>query len=87
MKKKSKLHKTINSAFTTTIERFSKLKPTDRFAVFEEMGEWIFYEYDELEIDYLKHISNKKKIFIWILRTESQKTVLRYDLEINQDID
>ena len=55
MRKKSNLHKTVNSAVSTTIERFSKLKPTDRFAVLEEMGEWIFCEYDELEIDYLKH--------------------------------
>ena len=55
MRKKSNLHKTVNSAVYITIERFSKLKPTDRFAVLEEMGEWIFCEYDELEIDYLKH--------------------------------
>tara|TARA_B100000214_G_C23631898_1_gene474383 strand:+ start:168 stop:380 length:213 start_codon:yes stop_codon:yes gene_type:complete len=55
MRKKSNLHKTVNSAVSTTIERFSKLKPTDRFAVLEEIGEWIFCEYDELEIDYLKH--------------------------------
>ena len=54
MRKKSNLHKTVNSAVSTTIERFSKLKPTDRFAVLEEMGEWIFCEYDELEITYLK---------------------------------
>ena len=54
MRKKSNLPKTANSAVSTTIERFSKLKPTDRFAVLEEMGEWIFCEYDELEIDYLK---------------------------------
>jgi hypothetical protein len=39
MRKKSNLHKTVNSAVSTTIERFSKLKPTDRFAVLEEMGE------------------------------------------------
>ena len=50
MRKKSNLHKTVNSAVSTTIERFSKLKPTDRFAVLEEMSEWIFCEYDELEI-------------------------------------
>ena len=54
MRKKSNLHKTVNSAVSTTIERFSKLKPTDRFAVLEEMGEQILMEYDELEIDYLK---------------------------------
>ena len=53
MRKKSNLHKTVNSAVSTTIERFSKLKPTDRFAVIEEMSEWIFCEYDELGIDYL----------------------------------
>ena len=55
MRKKSNINQTVNSAFSTTIERFSKLKSTDRFAVLEEMGEWIFCEYDELEIDYLKH--------------------------------
>ena len=30
---------------------FSQLKPKDVFVLLEEMGEWIFYEFDELEID------------------------------------
>ena len=55
MRKKSNLHKTVNTSVSTSIERFSNLKPTDRFAVLEEMGEWIFCGYDELEIDYIKH--------------------------------
>ena len=60
-KKKSRLHKTIDSAVATTIKRFSKLEPNDRFALLEEMGEWIFCEYEELEIDYLKHKKIKKE--------------------------
>ena len=55
MRKKSNLHKTENQAVSPTIERFSKLKPIDRFAVLEKIGEWKFCEYDELEIDYLKY--------------------------------
>ena len=71
MRKKSSLHKTVNSAISTTIERFSKLKPIDRFAVLEVMGEWIFWEYNEIEIDYLKHkkygleyVKSKKTYYI-----------------------
>ena len=55
MRKESRLHKTVNNTVSTTIKRLSKLNPTDRFVLLEEMGEWIFCEYEELEIDYLKH--------------------------------
>ena len=58
-RKKSRLHETVDHAVANTIKRFSKLEPDDRYALLEEMGEWIFCEYDELEIDYLKH---KKKV-------------------------
>ena len=55
MRKKSNLHKTVNSAVSTPIERFSKLKQTDRFVLFKRARGCISCEYDELEIDYLKH--------------------------------
>ena len=55
MRKENRVKKTFNNSVETTIERFYKLNPTDRFAVLEQIGEWIFCEYDELELDYLKH--------------------------------
>ena len=55
MRKENRVKKTFNNSVETTIERFYKLKPTDRFDVLEQIGEWIFCEYDELELDYLKH--------------------------------
>ena len=55
MRKETPLKKTFNNAVENTIKRFSKLEANDRYALLEEMGEWVFCDYDEIEIDYLKH--------------------------------
>ena len=53
MRKETRLKKTFNNAVENTIKRFSKLEANDRYALVEEMGEWVFCNYDEMEI-YLK---------------------------------
>ena len=55
MRKETRLIKTFNNAVENTIKRFSKLEANDRYALLEEMGEWVFCDYDEIEIDDLKH--------------------------------
>ena len=55
MSKETRLKKTFNNAVENTIKRFSKLEANDRYALLEEMGECVFCDYDEIEIDYLKH--------------------------------
>ena len=55
MRKETRLKKTFNNAVKNTIKRFSKFEANDRYALLEEMGEWVFCDYDEIEIDYLKH--------------------------------
>ena len=55
IRKETRLKKTFNNAVENTIKRFSKLEANDRYALLEEMGEWVFCDYDEIEIDYLKH--------------------------------
>ena len=54
MRTETHLKKTFNNAVENTIKRFSKLEANDRYALLEEMGEWVFCDYDEIEIDYLK---------------------------------
>ena len=53
MRKETRLKKTFNNAVENTIKRFSKLEANDRYALLEEMGEWVFCNYDEMGI-YLK---------------------------------
>jgi len=53
MKQETRLKRSVNSAVKSTIRRFAKLNPTDRYALLEELGEWIFCEYEELELDWL----------------------------------
>ena len=55
MKKETGLKTSVNSAVKSTIRRFGKLNPTDRFVLLEELREWIFCEYEELELDWLKY--------------------------------
>tara|TARA_B100001250_G_scaffold277042_1_gene239508 strand:+ start:737 stop:1018 length:282 start_codon:yes stop_codon:yes gene_type:complete len=57
MRKKTRIKKTFTNAVETTIKRFSKIKENDRYALLEKIDEWIFCDYDEIEINYLK---NKK---------------------------
>ena len=55
MKKETGLKTSVNSAVKSTIRRFGKLNPTDRVVLQEELGEWIFCEYEELELDWLNY--------------------------------
>ena len=55
MRKGTHLKKTFNNAVENIIKRFSKLEANNRYALLEEMGEWVFCDYEEIEIDYLKH--------------------------------
>ena len=55
MKKETGLKTSVYSAVKSTIRRFGKLNPTDRFVLLEELGEWIFCEYEELELDWLNY--------------------------------
>ena len=55
MKQETRLKRSVNSAVKSTIHRFGKLNPTDRYALLEELGEWIFCEYEELELDWLNY--------------------------------
>ena len=52
MRKETCLKKTFNNAVENTIKRFSKLEANDRYALLEEMGECVFCDYVEIEIDY-----------------------------------
>ena len=45
MSKETRLKKTFNNAVENTIKRFSKLEANDRYALSEEMGEWVIYIY------------------------------------------
>ena len=55
MRKETRLKKTFNNAVENTIKRFSKLEANDRYALLEEIVKWVFYDYDEIKIDHLKH--------------------------------
>ena len=52
MRKENHLKKTFNNAVENTIKRFSELEANDRYALLEDMGEWVFCDYDQIEIDY-----------------------------------
>ena len=49
MKQETRLKRSISSAVKSTINQFEKLNPNDRYALLEELGEWIFCDYDEIE--------------------------------------
>ncbi len=55
MRKENHLKKTFNNAVENTIKRFSELEANDRYALLEDMGEWVFCDYDQIEIDYWMH--------------------------------
>tara|TARA_Y100001968_G_C19227376_1_gene652731 strand:- start:306 stop:497 length:192 start_codon:yes stop_codon:yes gene_type:complete len=55
MRKETRLRKTLNNAIENNIKRFSKLKANGRDALLEEIGVWVFFDYAEIEIDYLNH--------------------------------
>ena len=55
MKQETRLKRSISSAVKSTINRFEKLNPNDRYALLEELGEWIFCDYDEIEFDWLNY--------------------------------
>tara|TARA_B100001996_G_scaffold133158_1_gene101344 strand:- start:2771 stop:2965 length:195 start_codon:yes stop_codon:yes gene_type:complete len=59
MKQETRLKRSVDSAVKSTIERFGKLNPTDRTALLEELGEWIFFEYEELELDWLNPLNKE----------------------------
>ena len=50
MKKQSRLEMSVNSAVKSTLNRFKDLSPTDRFVLLEELGEWVFCEYEEIDL-------------------------------------
>ena len=54
MRKETHRIKAFNNTVRNTIKRFSKLEANNRYALLEEICEWIFCEHDESEIDYLK---------------------------------
>ncbi len=55
-RRKSRLKKSVSVAVQNTIKRFSKLKPEDRFALLEELGEWVFCPYEDIEpLDWLDY--------------------------------
>ena len=54
MRKETRLKKTFNNAVENTIKRFSKLEANDRYALLEEMGEWVFCDFEEKEIDHIR---------------------------------
>tara|TARA_E500000331_G_C16918865_1_gene566805 strand:- start:435 stop:590 length:156 start_codon:yes stop_codon:yes gene_type:complete len=51
MKQEKRLKRSISSAVKSTINQFEKLNPNDRYSLLEELGEWIFCDYDEIEFD------------------------------------
>ena len=55
MKQETRLKRSISSAVKSTINQFEKLNPNDRYALLEELGEWIFYDYDEILFDWLNY--------------------------------
>ena len=55
MKQETRLKRSISSAVKSTINQFEKLNPNDRYALLEELGEWIFSDYDEIEFDWLNY--------------------------------
>ena len=48
MKKQSKLKMSVKSSEKWTFNRVKDLSSTDRYVLFEELGEWVFCEYEEM---------------------------------------
>ena len=55
MKKQSRLEMSVKSAVKSTLNRFKDLSPTDRFVLLEELGEWVFCEYEEIDFEWLNY--------------------------------
>ncbi len=51
----NRVETSVKSTVRDVINRMEYIPPDDRFSILEEMGEWIFCEYDELEIDWLEY--------------------------------
>ena len=48
MRKETRLKEKFNNAVENTLKRFSKLETNDRYALLEEIGELVFYYYNEI---------------------------------------
>ena len=45
----------VKSTVRDVINRMQHIPPDDRFCILEELGEWVYCEYEELEIDWLEY--------------------------------
>ena len=45
----------IKNAAESTIGRLSQLKPRDRYALLEELGEWWFCDYEDIDLNWLNY--------------------------------
>ena len=50
-----RLKNCIKNAAESTIGRLSQLKPRDRYALLEELGEWWFCDYEDIDLNWLNY--------------------------------
>ena len=55
MSEETSLKRTINQSVKDCLNRLQYLSPADRWSYMYEHLEWIVSDFDELEVDWLKH--------------------------------